>query len=352
MRTLFRILIIATCIGILLYYTNDDEQFLPLEGPHVTQPAIPTEEIYINDYQDAFSDPKQGISLLIGQSSEEILKLYGEPIRKDIAVHSNEWWIYQNGQLMISIENGQVNEVYTNRDQIDVSPYKIGQSIEDVYRMTMVDAEVSVTLGENVYMFAMSEQDMRNRLLVQFDTVYAQIYIDEAREVVAGIRFLDGEALVVHQPYEMQYMGNLVEHKVLSSNEQLELNKVGALQFYTLVNNFRQQYDLPLLRTFDKLNQLAMSHSEDMFLQQYMSHDSPTDGSLVQRLDVEGIVYKKASENIAMAYYDAIEAVHGLLNSEEHREELLSEHYNYVGTGVYYDYYTQIFIEQEEDVGK
>lgn len=348
MKTLFRILIVATCIGIFLYYTNGNETNSPLEGPSLSRPVIPTEDVYMNDYQDVFSDPQQGVSQLIGQDATAILAQYGEPLRKDLAVHQNEWWIYEDGQLMISLEKGLVNEVYTNDLAIDVSPYQIGQSIEDVYRMTMLDAEVTVTLGENIYIFAMSEQDTKERLLVQFDTIYAQLYLDETRGTVAGVRFLNGETLVMHQPYEMQYMGELVEKKALSSSMQLSLNKTTATQFYTLVNDFRVQYGLPLLKTIDVLNELAMAHSEDMFFEQYMSHNSPIYGSLEERLKAEGIVYKQVGENIAMAYYDAIEAVHGLLNSKEHRNEILSEAYTHVGTGVYYDYYTQIFIEQQK----
>ncbi len=350
MRALFRILIIATGVGIFLYYTTVEEPNVPLEGPNTPQPAIPTEDVYINDYQEVFPDPQQGLSLLIGQSSKKVLAQYGEPSRRDIGSYGNEWWIYDMGKVMISIDNNKVNEVYTNAENSDISPYKIAQSIEDVYRITSFNSEVSVTLGENVYIFEMGEQDMRQRLLVQFDSVYAQLYLDEERGVLAGIRFLDGKTLVIHQPYGMQYMGELLERKPLSSSNQLALNKMSALQLSTLVNKFRRQYGLAELGRLETLDALAMAHSEDMFLKQYMSHESPTSGSLEKRLQAEGIEYKQANENIAMAYFDAIEAVHGLLNSTEHRKHMLSEDYTHMGTGVYYDYYTQIFIEQQQTV--
>ena len=54
-------------------------------------------------------------------------------------------------------------------------------------------------------------------------------------------------------------------------------------------------------------------------------------------------------ENIAMAYYDPIEAVHGLMNSPNHRAMMFNEQYTHMGTGVYYDYYTQIFIQQNAE---
>ncbi len=38
--------------------------------------------------------------------------------------------------------------------------------------------------------------------------------------------------------------------------------------------------------------------------------------------------------------------MHGWLNSKEHRKILLNDTYTHVGTGVYMNYYTQIFVEK------
>ncbi|MFF5993194.1 CAP-associated domain-containing protein [Lysinibacillus sp. KU-BSD001] len=346
MKALFRILIISSFLGIIFYYSNIEEQNVPLEGPNAVQQAIPSEQ-YINDYNEALSRPETGISTMIGQPSEIVLENYGEPNRIDRSAFGYEWWVYnRDATIMFGIEQGQITQVYTNAENIDVSPYYIGQSVEDVYRMTIVDAEVSVAIDENVFIFTMSEDDTKNRLLAKFDTIYAQLYIDEERGILAGIRYMNGKTLVQHQPYEMQFTGELVEKQTPSSFLQFELNRTMAKQLFELTNVYRQKYDLEPLLTFNELNTTAMAHSEDMFLQNYMSHESPTYGSLQQRLKDSNIVYEKANENVAMAYYDAIEAVHGLLNSPNHRETMLNDEYTHVGTGVYYNYYTQIFLKQ------
>ena len=79
--------------------------------------------------------------------------------------------------------------------------------------------------------------------------------------------------------------------------------------------------------------------------QQIFSHESSIDGSLENRLDASNIAYTIAAENIANDYYDGIEAAHGWLNSEEHRSILLNEDFTHVGSGVFSNFYTQIFTD-------
>ncbi|MGM9950578.1 MAG: CAP domain-containing protein [Lysinibacillus sp.] len=344
MKALFRILIVATIIGIIFYYWAFDDEHAPLEGPNTVQQAIPSEQ-YINDYNGVLSRPATGISTIIGQPVETLVQSHGEPRRVDMSAFGYEWWVYE--QAMFGIEQGKVTQVYTNSADVDVSPYKVGQSIEEIYRMTILDAEVSVTIGDNIYMFTMSEEDTKNRLLAKFETLYAQLYIDQEEGELAGVRFIDGKTLVLHQPYEMQFVGELIVKETPSSFQQFEINEASAEQFFELTNVYRKKYGAEPLVPSERLNETAMAHSEDMFLEDFISHDSPTYGSLEKRLEKESISYEEANENVAMAYYDAVEAVHGLLNSPDHRKIMLNPEYTHGGTGVYYDYYTQIFIKKK-----
>ena len=75
--------------------------------------------------------------------------------------------------------------------------------------MTIIDYEVAATVGENIFIFSMSEEDMQTRLLIKFDGLYAQLYIDRETSELQGIRYTDSETLVLHQPYEMSYQGSL-----------------------------------------------------------------------------------------------------------------------------------------------
>ena len=72
--------------------------------------------------------------------------------------------------------------------------------------------------------------------------------------------------------------------------------------------------------------------------------------NLTDRLKETKIEHRKAGENIASNYVDAIEAVHGWLNSPAHGNVLLDKDFTHIGTGAYGKYYTQnlIRINKEE----
>lgn len=346
MKALFRILIIVAILGTVFYYFNINNEHAPLEGPNTVQQAIPSEQ-YNNNYNETLSRPEVGISTMIGQSTDKIIEKYSVPDRTDRSAFGYEWWVYnQTISIMFGVAQGHVTQVYTNAENIDSTPYYIGQSVEDIYRMTIIDPEVSVTINDNIYMLTMSEEDTKNRLLVKFDTIYVQLYIDREQGTLSGIRYMDGKTLVLHRPYEMQFVGELIDEEAPSSFLQFEINSGGGKQLFDLTNSYRQKFGLEQLQSYENLNAVVMAHSKDMFLQNYISHESPTYGSLQQRLEASDILYEEADENIAMAYYDAIEAIHGLMNSPDHRAMMLNDHYTHMGTGVYYDYYTQIFTKQ------
>lgn len=118
---------------------------------------------------------------------------------------------------MIGIDNNIVTQIYIAGQEIDAFPFKVGQKRDEIYRMTIIDYEVAATVGENIFIFSMSEEDMQTRLLIKFDGLYAQLYIDRETSELQGIRYTDSETLVLHQPYEMSYQGELVRRTPPSS---------------------------------------------------------------------------------------------------------------------------------------
>ncbi len=350
MKTLFRILIVLTFLAIIFFYSSTSDNYEPLEGPNSTSQIIPKTNSEQDITEDSLPRPAEGLSTLIGQSSKELVKLYNEPARLDKSAYGYEWWIYNQNPsqfMMFAVAGGIVTQVYTNAEDLDIRPYKIGQSLEDIYSMTIIESEVNATINDNIYTFTMSEDDMNTRILTKFDNIFAQLYIDSETGLLSGIRFMDTRTLVIHRPYEMSFVGELLSPPSPTSYLIEESNKSNAVQLYDLLNVFRVNNDLPILSDHAAVSLVAMEHSEDMYTQSYLSHDSPTKGSLNERLDNEEIEYKNAEENIATSYIDSIEAVHGWLNSTTHRKYMLDEAYTSVGSGAFVNYYTQIFIEEE-----
>lgn len=350
MKILFRILIVLSAVVIIYYYSSESEkQYEPLEGPNSSQiiPKTDTPETL----GDVLPRPEKGLSTFIDLQSNHVLMKFGEPNRIDKTSFGYDWWVYSQEPksfVMFGIKNDIVTQVYISGEDLDASPYKIGQTLDEVYRMTIVESEVTVQMDDNLYTFAMDEEDMRNRILTQFDGVYAQLYIDETQGVLNGIRYTNGETLVEHRPYEMSFIGKLHTSPNPSSYLIEESNIGNGNQLVDLINTFRLQNDIPTIQVDESLSTVAMNHSKDMYTNNYVSHESPTYGSLKQRLEEESIQYGDVKENLAKSYFDAIEAAHGWLNSEHHREVLLDESFTHVGAGVFFNYYTQIFIKRTD----
>ncbi|MEK4629675.1 CAP-associated domain-containing protein [Solibacillus sp. FSL R7-0682] len=348
MKTLFRILIIATCIGIVYYYSNlDPSRTELLEGPsQITQPLLEVEPEQLS--QNELPRPTSGISKFIGASTGELLSNYGKPRRVDQSAFGYEWWIYIKNYevLMVGVEGDIVTQAYTNASSFDVTPYKIGQSLDDVYRMTIFEQEVTAEIGENIYMFAMNEVDMQNRILVKYEDVFAQLYIDMETRQLDGVRFIDGKTLVLHKPYELQFIGQLLEAKTPSSYRQMEINCANGKQLNDLTNSYRRKNNLPVLQQSTMLTMLADDQSEKLFLENMDSKPLEPLRPLSERLNEMGFEAQLFGENIATNYIDSIEVFHGWLNSKEHRDVLLNERFTKVGSGAFVNYYTQVYIDE------
>lgn len=349
MKTLFRILIVISIFAVVYYYTSDSSYELkPLEGPNSSSPVIPKTESP-EGFEDALPRPETGLSTYIGQHSGVILKKFGQPDRIDTSAYGYEWWVYNKEKdsfIMFGVEDEFITQVYIAGEKLDATPYKIGQTLDEIYRMTIVDTEITAKMGDNLYTFSLSENDMRTRILTKFDGMFAQLYIDQFTDQLIGIRFMNTETLVKHQPYEMSFVGDLIRIPKLNSYVLQRSNEANAKQLFDLLNLFRVNHDVPSLEWDDGASEVAMKHSEDMYTNNYLSHDSPDYGSLKERLDASLVPYNEVGENLATAYYDAIEACHGWFNSEDHRALILNEDFTHVGSGAFLNYYTQIFLNQ------
>jgi uncharacterized protein YkwD len=100
-----------------------------------------------------------------------------------------------------------------------------------------------------------------------------------------------------------------------------------------LVNQERSLAGRPALVADDRLREVARAHGEEMFRLGYFAHDSPTAGSPFDRLKRAGIKYAAAGENLA--YAPTVEAAHrGLMESPDHRRNILDPEFRRVGIGV------------------
>lgn len=100
-----------------------------------------------------------------------------------------------------------------------------------------------------------------------------------------------------------------------------------------LINSERARNNLPALKKGAKLKEIAQIKSDEMVSTNYFSHNSLKYGSPFDMMKNFGLSYITAGENIAgnSTLEGAVEA---WMNSEKHRDNILSNSYNYAGIGV------------------
>lgn len=128
---------------------------------------------------------------------------------------------------------------------------------------------------------------------------------------------------------------------------QFRIDESAERGMVDLVNQERVARGLKPLVFKEALRGIARSHSADMFTKGYFSHYSPEGLTVADRATSAGIDFLVVGENLA--YAPTVESAHkGLMNSEGHRANILSEDYGKIGIGImdggiYEQMFTQVF---------
>lgn len=103
-----------------------------------------------------------------------------------------------------------------------------------------------------------------------------------------------------------------------------------------LINKERLANDLAPLALDVNVAKVAYEHSKDMATYDYIDHTSPSGLSPFDRLDLEGIYYITAAENIGSGFITAEDVVKSWMNSESHRDNILNFEFTHIGVGYYF----------------
>jgi len=120
-----------------------------------------------------------------------------------------------------------------------------------------------------------------------------------------------------------------------------------------LVNEERTAMGLTPLVLDKDLCEVAKAKAEDMMINNYFDHTSPTYGSPFEMMTQFGITYSAAGENIAAGYGSAESVMIGWMNSPGHRANILNGNYTQLGVGYvvssggtsYVTYWVQEFVK-------
>jgi uncharacterized protein YkwD/uncharacterized membrane protein required for colicin V production len=116
-------------------------------------------------------------------------------------------------------------------------------------------------------------------------------------------------------------------------NVRTDVDLASEARMLELVNQERTANGLVALTMDDRVREVARSHSLEMFQRSYFAHESPVTGSPFDRMSRAGIRFNLAGENLA--YAPNVETAHrGLMNSPEHRRNILLPGFRKIGIGV------------------
>lgn len=102
---------------------------------------------------------------------------------------------------------------------------------------------------------------------------------------------------------------------------------------FEFLNQDRKAQGLPPLAYDERLADVARVHSADMRDNKFFAHESPTTGSLDDRLNAEGYLFLTARENLAEAP-DPQQGQQNLMNSPPHHANIMASDVTHVGIGI------------------
>ncbi len=128
-------------------------------------------------------------------------------------------------------------------------------------------------------------------------------------------------------------------------------NTALSSELMELINAVRIEYGLSALSADENLCAISTEHCIDMAEYDYIDHTSPTGIGPFDRLDMEGIYYMSAAENIASGFLTAEKVIESWMNSAMHRQNLLNGDFTHIGVGYHAGgangtYWTLMLIER------
>jgi len=101
-----------------------------------------------------------------------------------------------------------------------------------------------------------------------------------------------------------------------------------------MLNQTRNSLGLNALKENTQLGQAAELKAQDMISNGYFNHTSPSGISPWHWFSEAGYNYKYAGENLAIGFYESKEVYRAWLDSQSHKDNIISPYYSEVGTAI------------------
>ncbi len=291
--------------------------------------------------------------LAIGDPAAAVIELLGDPVRKDPG-QGLEWWTYHRdytGYILLGMKNEKIATYYTNSPDHTILGLKVGATRAEVERVVKIEGSYRFKFDGADFTMTQTEGALRERPVIVIGNQVLQLFFDIHREdTLTAFRLMDTATFLGYLPggisLSWSYRSRAPQFTLpeLTAAEQRAVAQGLERQIFDLTNALRRREGLPTLRWHEGAAGVARGHSQDMADNNFFAHDSPTLGTLKDRLLRAGITYRSAGENLAYNYADAPSAHEGWMNSTGHRANILNRTWTHLGVGVVGRYFTQIFL--------
>jgi uncharacterized protein YkwD len=174
---------------------------------------------------------------------------------------------------------------------------------------------------------------------VAFDRGPGEYLIEVTAEGALGPVVTDLLRVYAGVPYPPPDVSDEPDDKFAGEKQAVKL-------MLALINQDRRTYQLAPLALDQRLSVVARRHSVDMMQNNFFAHTSPTAGDLTARLKAAEIVLKASGENIALDT-SVRRAERNLLESPQHRKNILSADFDRVGLGIVADANGTLYVTQD-----
>lgn len=271
----------------------------------------------------------------IGASETTLTQTLGKPVRKDVNAYGFSWWIYHDAYkdyTAVGVHNGKVVGFYTLSEQF---------ASDGLLTLGMTKSQVNEKLGMPI------ESILKGNVKYKQDnSPYVATYENDLYFIKTHF-----DAHLGGKLYGVQVLTKEAERllKGFYGTSSLLLKSAYEQQIFDLANVFRVQNKIVPYVYSQEASTVAYKRSEDMALNHYFDHVSPTGITAAHVFKSIGVTPHLVSENISAGYINAFDAHNGWLNSKGHRENML-RNIKYLGAGVYFGgtynvYYTQNMYE-------
>lgn len=272
----------------------------------------------------------------IGDNRKAVEEQLGQPQRTTQNQYGAEWVSYHKDYhnfVMVTYDQvDQVAGLYTNQSLLS-STYDL--SFEDTMDDVLKQLEQPIeSINKGLVNYQINGKD-------EYDMFHMnQNYITFFYDVHEN-----------HTITAVQIISETLENQKPSyfATPSKELRQGLEYQLFDLTNAARIEHGLNTLTWFDQAQQTVQDHSADMAKNNYFSHTNLQGQSPFDRLQLDGITFTMAGENLATGQPSSIFAHEGLMNSMGHRENILKPGFKMLTIGVAFNdenqpFYTENFI--------